>query len=323
MNKKPSTRAKRCTAISLFAGCGGSDLGIESAGVEVVWANEKNPSACRFYAAVTGSDRVVQGDIALVTSFPKADIVIGCYPCQGYSQGGAREPKSGINYLYRHFDRALRQVRPRAFIVENVDGMRFTHNRSLLDCQLKRFRLAGYRVAWKVLDAKDFGVAQTRRRLFMVGIRTSEKGAFSFPTPTHGANLKPYVSQREAIWHLRKNTKGTYSDDPFHWYYLSRDRRREWEEPAATVVARDRHVSLHPDSPALRKIGPDAWEFIGDAAKARRLSYLECAALQGFSDPSKFNQQTLRMRYRAIGNAVPPPLFSAVSRSLLEALGLS
>jgi DNA (cytosine-5)-methyltransferase 1 len=77
-----------------------------------------------------------------------------------------------INFLYREYDRVLRQMRPLAVIVENVDGMRFAQNDHLLRNQLVRFRAAGYQVTWKVLDAKDYGLAQDRKRLFIVGVRS-------------------------------------------------------------------------------------------------------------------------------------------------------
>lgn len=102
--------------------------------------------------------------------FPSADVLAGCYPCQGYNQGGVRDPTVGINYLYQQFDRALRAVWPLAFVAENVDGMRFAQNRHLLNNQLTRFRLAGYAVVWKCLDAKDSGLAQDRHRIFFVGV---------------------------------------------------------------------------------------------------------------------------------------------------------
>jgi DNA (cytosine-5)-methyltransferase 1 len=309
------------SAISLFAGCGGSDLGLRGAGIDVTWANEKNESACQFYQAVTGSSVIEHADVAAIDKFKKADILVGCYPCQGYSQGGLRESNASINYLYRHFDRALRQVRPLGFIVENVDGMRFSQNSALLKNQITRFRMAGYRVSWNVLNALDFGVAQNRKRLFIVGIRSSEPAAFAFPAPTHGPFAKKtHRTQKDVIWRYRHETDNTYNDEPFHWYYLSRNRRHEWTEPAPTVVARDRHVALHPDSPPLRRIHTDRWEFDGDAKHARRLSYLECAALQGFPGPKKFGFQSLPLRYRAIGNAVPPPLFAAVAKQLVATL---
>jgi DNA (cytosine-5)-methyltransferase 1 len=302
----------------MFSGCGGSDLGLREAGVHAVWANDANESACELYQTVTGTKSIIRhGDIAGITDFPKAELLVGCYPCQGYSQGGRRNDEDDINFLYQHFDRALRKVRPRAFIVENVDGMRFSHNEHLLRAQLTRFRIAGYSVDWRVLDAKDYGLAQDRKRLFIVGIRSSERKRFTFPKETHGpGRAKLYVTLKDCIWDFRYAPPGSYNEEPFHWYYLSRNRRREWHQQSPCVVAHWRHVGLHPDSPPLRKLGTDCWTFAEDGL-ARRFSYLECAALQGFPEPRAFSVRSVEERFRAIGNAVPPPLFAAVARVLV------
>jgi DNA (cytosine-5)-methyltransferase 1 len=309
-------------AVSLFSGCGGSDLGLREAGIETVWANDASESACELYESVTKTKKIIlHSDIAEIERFPRSDLLVGCYPCQGYSQGGRRNDEDKINFLYRHFDRALRKIRPKAFIVENVDGMRFSHNEHLLRAQVTRFRLAGYSVAWRVLDAKEYGVPQDRKRLFIVGIRSSERKRFVFPTPTHGPGRGlDYETLRSRIWNLRDAPAGSFNDEPFHWYYLSRNRRREWHEQAPCIVAHWRHVALHPNSPPLRKVGEDEWIFEGDAENARRLSFLECAALQGFPDPSAFSVRTVKERFRAIGNAVPPPLFAAVAKKLIATL---
>ncbi len=310
------------SAVSLFSGCGGSDLGLHAAGVEPVWANEINPVTCDLYREVTGADVIKVGDIRDHHKIKKADILAGCYPCTGYSQGGRRTESDQINFLYQEFDRVLRKLRPVAFIVENVDGMRFAQNRHLLDNQLVRFRLAGYSVRWQVLDAKDYGLAQDRRRLFIVGIRSGERKKYEFPNPTHGprSNDKtPYRTLRNTIWKLREAPPGSYNCQPFHWYYLSRNRRRTWSEQAPCIVAHWRHVGIHPDSPPLRNVGKDKWEFTR-RGRARRLSYLECAALQGFPSPGNFTAGSVAQRFRAIGNAVPPPLFAAVAKQLVKQL---
>jgi DNA (cytosine-5)-methyltransferase 1 len=262
------------------------------------------------------------GDICGIKKFPKADILAGCYPCQGYSQGGRRDDSDHINFLYREYDRALRSIRPLAFIVENVDGMRFAQNSHLLHNQLRRFCLAGYRITWKVVNAKDYGLAQDRRRLLIVGVRSSEGKRFTFPAPTHGIgpNLKPFATLRDVIWDLRKAPAGSFNEEPLHWYYLSRNRRRTWGEQATCIVAHWRHVGLHPNSPPLKKVGEDEWTFTRSGT-VRRYSYLECAALQGFPDPHAFDICSVQLRFRAIGNAVPPPLFSAVAKSLVDQLG--
>lgn len=314
-----STTTPVFSGVSLFSGCGGSDLGMIAAGIDVLKAVEINESACELYERVTGSHLIENADIRKVARVPSADILCGCYPCQGYSQGGRRNQSDDINYLYREFDRLLRQLRPLAFIVENVNGMRFAQNTGLLRSQLIRFRSAGYKVVWKELNAVDYGLAQERKRLFLVGIRTSECITYSFPEPTHGAGLLPFATQRDAIWHLRDAPEDSYNNEAFHWYYLSRNRRRSWGKPAKCVVAHWRHVGLHPDSPPLRQIHTDKWEF-SRRGFARRLSYLECAALQGFPNPKAFDGVSVPLRFRAIGNAVPPPLFKAVCKALVDQL---
>jgi DNA (cytosine-5)-methyltransferase 1 len=309
------------SGVSLFAGCGGTDLGMTAAGIQPIWANEIDETACTLHEQVTESGVVQHGDIRDIRTFPKADILCGCYPCQGYSQGGRRKDSDRINFLYREFDRALRHIRPLAFIVENVDGMRFSQNVSLLRAQLTRFRSAGYKVLWKVLDAKDFGLAQDRKRLFFVGIRSDEKRIYRFPEHSHGPNKGqlPYKTQKDVIWRYRDAPPGSYDAEEFHWYYLSRNRWRGWSDQARCVVAHWRHVGLHPDSPKLKRISTDKWIF-QEAGSPRRLSYLECAALQGFPQPERFINVPVRRRFQAIGNAVPPPLFKAVAEQLVNIL---
>jgi DNA (cytosine-5)-methyltransferase 1 len=304
------------TAISLFSGCGGSDYALQRAGYEIVWANDVWPIAAEIYDANIEGARITIGDIAQFETFPDAELLVGCYPCQAYSQAGSRDWDSNTNYLYRQFDRVLRIVRPRAFIVENVNGMAFGDNYSLLLNQIYRYRLAGYRVKWAVLNARDFGVAQNRRRIFLVGIRSDIDFEYEFPHPTCGPGTgRAYVTQRDAIGNMPVWPEGQFNNEPFHWYYLSRRRRHPWGQPSACIVGNWRHVPLHPLSPPLRRIDTDHWEFTHDG-RARRFSYRECAALQGFVRRFRWNAGTVRDRFQAIGNAVPPPLFSAVLRPL-------
>ncbi len=306
----------RPTAISLFSGCGGSDLALERAGFDVVWSNDIWDIACETNRANLHCSGVVVGDIRRFSGFPNAQLLVGCYPCQGYSQAGGRNSLAPINFLYQEFDRVLRIVRPRAFVVENVNGMAYGDNQVLLSNQLCRYRLAGYRVAWQVLDAKQFGVPQTRRRIFLVGIRSDIGEAYSFPIPSHGPNLKErYLTQKDAISVMPEWPEGEFCAEALHWYYLSRNRRHPWGQPSPCIVGHWRHVPLHPSSPPLKRIGPDEWRF-SRPGKARRLSYRECAALQGFPKSFVWPAGTLRERFRMIGNAVPPPLFEAVLRAL-------
>lgn len=304
------------TAVSLFSGCGGSDLGLTQAGFDVVWANDKLAYAADVHRENFPHVEFFHGDISKVTSFPTADLLVGCYPCQGFSQAGSRRADNNINFLYRQFDRALRQIKPKAFIVENVSGMRRADLRHLLDNQLRRFRLAGYKVEFSVLNACDFGVPQHRERIFIVGIRSDFQTRYQFPKPSHGPSAQPYVTLGDAISHLPEWPSGEFYEDDFHWYYLSRNRYRNWNEVSRTIVAKARHVPLHPVSPKLRRLHTDAWEFESDAP-ARRLSYKEAAIIQGFPEGFKFpDTASLSAKYTVIGNAVPPPLFRSIVMNL-------
>jgi len=302
--------------ISLFSGCGGSDYALQRDGYDIVWANDVWDIAAEIYEANIENANIVVGDIAEFNTFPDAEFLVGCYPCQSFSQAGTRDWDSNTNYLYREFDRALRIVKPKAFVVENVNGMAFGDNYNLLLNQIYRYRLAGYRVSWAVLNARDFGVAQNRRRIFLVGIRSDIDFQYEFPSPTHGPGQdRPYVTQRDVIGNMPAWPEGEFNNEPFHWYYLSRRRRRPWGQPSSCIVGNWRHVPLHPLSPPLRRIDTDHWEFTREG-RARRFSYRECAALQGFVRRFRWNAGTIRDRFQAIGNAVPPPLFAAVLRPL-------
>lgn len=307
------------TAVSLFSGCGGSDAGIVAAGFDVLMANDIIPYAKDVYLANHPETDYVLGDVRKIEHFPASDLLVGCYPCQGFSQGGAREPSRKINYLYLEFARALNQIKPRAFIVENVSGMVRANFRHLLEDQIKVFTEAGYQVSSSVLNAAHFGVPQERKRIFIVGIRNDFGLTYNFPLPTHGPEREhQYVTIGEAIAGLPEWPEGEFYDREFHWYYLSRDRRRGWDELSKTIVSNPRHMPLHPMSPPLEKIEHNVWRFVNDG-RARRFSYREAARIQGFDRNLLFPDtpaSSIMNRYTVIGNAVPPPLFNAVASNL-------
>jgi DNA (cytosine-5)-methyltransferase 1 len=306
---------KPVRAISLFSGCGGSDLALKNLGYNVVWANDIVEVACDTYRDNVGP-AIKQGSISDFERFSPADFLIGCYPCQGFTQGGRRNSSDSINYLYQEFDRVLRLVAPKAFVVENVNGMVYGANRELLENQLRRYRLAGYRVKWEVLNARDYGVPQNRNRVFIVGVRSDLDFEYEFPEPKFGPTTgQKFRSQKKALLGLPAWPTGEFNDEPFHWYYLSRNRRHSWGRPSPCIVGHWRHVPLHPMSPPLRRVHTDSWIF-SRKGRARRLSYRECAVLQGFPRSFVWKRGSVRQRFQMIGNAVPPPLFEAVVMKL-------
>ncbi|RQO78246.1 DNA (cytosine-5-)-methyltransferase [Aquitalea sp. FJL05] len=306
-------------AVSLFSGCGGSDAGIIRAGFDVVMANDILAYARDTYLANHPETDYVLGDIRKIESFPDAELLVGCYPCQGFSQGGVRQVDRKINYLYQEFARALNAIKPKAFIVENVSGMTRSNFKHLLDDQIKVFTEAGYNVTFKVLNAAEYGVPQERKRIFIVGIRQDFGITFTFPEATHGPKAdSPFVTIRDAISDLPEWPEGEFYAKEFHWYYMSRDRRRAWDEVSKTIVSNPRHMPLHPMSPKLIKHGHNDWRFETEG-RARRFSYREAARIQGFAKAFVFPETeatNLTNCYTVAGNAVPPPLFEAVARAL-------
>jgi DNA (cytosine-5)-methyltransferase 1 len=323
-------------AVSLFSGCGGSDAGIIAAGFDVVMANDIIAYARDAYLANLPHTDYRLGNVADIKEFPSAELLVGCYPCQGFSQGGAREADRKVNRLYLEFARALAAISPKAFIAENVSGLRRSTYEHILKDQIEKFSSAGehgYDVVWKELKAHEYGVSQERKRLVIVGIRRDLGVTYTFPEPTHGPGAtQPHISIREALDGLPSWPTGEFCDDEFHWYYLSRNRRRDWDEVSKTIVAHMRHMPLHPVSPKLNRLNTDKWEF-AEAKPARRFSYREAARLQGFMPrylkhgndfvfpddcvhASGQEGNLMRYRYKVIGNAVPPPLFEAVAKAL-------
>ncbi len=296
--------------ISLFSGCGGFDFGVKLAGHKIIWANDIYPPAAKSYIANFPEVEFFRGDIDNVKNFPKADMAVGCYPCQGFSVGGNRKSFDERNYLYRQFLRCIKTIKPKFFIAENVNGMAVLYNGRFLKNQLKAYRAAGYAVKWEVLDAKDFGVPQDRKRIFIVGVKKSVDFQYTFPKPTHGPGLKNYVTLRDSIWDLPRWPEGEFYDEGFPWYYLSRNRKRGWDEVSYCILANWRHVPLHPMGKPMVYVSEDKW-ILPKGSRHRRLSWKECARIQSFPDNFKV-EDSLEAKYWQIGNAVSPSVAKAV-----------
>jgi DNA (cytosine-5)-methyltransferase 1 len=311
---------KKLTAVSLFSGCGGFDYGAVQAGVRIIWANDNDPYAASAYQSILPDVPFTQGDIRDIKDFPQADILIGCYPCTGFSEAARRRPRdlskrdlraNPGNYLYREFLRALRQVKPKFLFVENVKGMLTAEQGWFFERQLDGFRRHGFRVQFKLLNAAHYGVAQERRRIFIVGVHKGVKDfEYEFPKPTHGPETgMPFAVLRDAIGDMVAKPDDDYCRKQFHGHYLTRNRKRSWDEPSYTVVAHAGHVPLHPDGRPMTRTGKDRYALQGKTN--RRLSWRQCAAIQGLPDQIAVDGGIFA-KYRVVGNAVPPPLARAL-----------
>lgn len=298
--------------VSLFSGCGGMDLGFEDAGFNVIWSNDFNDDACDTYLDNFGLEPE-RGDIRQITTFPKADVLVGCYPCQGFSLYGKRRKTDPRNYLFREFARAISAVRPKYFVAENVKGLLYGYGKDLFKEMLSTYKRRGYNVSYKLLNAKDYGVPQDRERVFIVGVRKDLNRTYEFPDATHGPDLKKHVTIRDAIGDFSKPKKGEVFEGGFSSHYMSRNRKKKWDEVSFTIQASGRHAPLHPSGGKMKKVGKDVCIF--GKSPNRRFSFKEAAVIQSFPRTFGFSG-LLNSKYQQIGNAVPPGLASVIAVSL-------
>ncbi len=301
------------TVVSLFAGAGGMDLGLEQAGMKVLWANDFDRDACETYRMWSDAI-VVEGDIANVdfSTVPDPDVIVGGFPCQGFSLAGPRKINDNRNALYKHFVHAVEEKRPYAFIAENVKGILTLGDGAILEAIIQDFEDRGYHVAWKLLNAADYGVPQNRERVIFVGLRTDISSKYEFPEP-----LVKRVTMREILGDLPKPKEEDICMAPYSSRFMSRNRRRDWDEISYTIPAMAKQVPLHPSSPMMTKLEQDLWVF--GEGETRRFSWQEAAMIQTFPKDMLFAGD-LTSKYKQIGNAVPVLLAKAIGVSLVEAL---
>lgn len=298
--------------VSLFSGCGGTDLGFEDAGHQVIWANDIDVHACDSYQSYFGL-RPEQGDIRSVVEFPKADILVGCYPCQGFSFYGNRQKDDPRNFLFKQFTRALHQIKPKYFMAENVKGLNYGYGQVFLKQMLEEFTGEGYHPVCKLVNAKWYGVPQDRERVIIIGVRKDLNKKYEFPEPTHGKDKKPYKTMRNTIGDFAPPREDEVFQASYSSHYMSRNRKRSWDEVSFTIQASGRHAPLHPSGEPMQFVKKDEFRF--GKGPNRRLSYRECAAIQTFPRKFKFEGR-LGTKYQQIGNAVPPLLSKFFAESI-------
>lgn len=303
------------TAISLFAGAGGLDMGFERAGFRTIWANDFESDACKTHENWSTA-KVVCSDVAKVDAadIPDADIMLGGFPCQGFSLSGPRKIDDSRNVLYKHYVRIVKAKKPKMFVGENVKGLLTMGGGSIIEAIIEDFSDCGYNVFYKLLNAKDYGVPEDRERVIIVGFR-KDLGIqkFDFPMPR---NYR--VTMREALKHIPEPTPDEVCDAPYSSRYMSRNRKRDWDDVSYTIPAMAKQVTLWPGSPDMVKIDKDHWEF-GENGVTRRFSWREAAAIQTFPADLEFHGD-LTSKYKQIGNAVPVKLAEIIATHLYGVL---
>ena len=310
--------------LSLFSGCGGLDLGFEKAGFCIPVANEYDPSIWATFEANHPNTKLIQGDIRKidVDDLPNdIDGIIGGPPCQSWSEAGSlRGIDDDRGKLFFDYIRILQEKQPKFFLAENVSGMLADRHSDAVKNIKKQFEEAGYDLSVTLVNAKDYGVAQERKRVFYIGFRKDLHINFVFPTGSTIDDTKK-ITLRDIIWDLQatvvpaaeKNhhnpaavNNNEYYTGAFSPIFMSRNRVKSWDEQAFTVQASGRQCQLHPQAPKMIKHGKNDCQFVeGKEQLYRRLSVREIARVQGFPDDFKFIYDKIDDAYKMIGNAVP------------------
>jgi DNA (cytosine-5)-methyltransferase 1 len=302
--------------VSLFAGCGGLDLGFIKAGHEIVFANDFDKDCKATYERNIGKHFWL-GDVKkLDTSIlPEYDILTGGFPCQGFSVANTyRNVSDSRNELYLQIVRIIGETQPKYFLAENVPGLLSLGKGKVAKMILEDFKnigknsqQSGYDVKMYLLNAANYGVPQGRKRVIFLGISNDiepEKREILFqnfpPKETHSNRdnkLKGFKTLKEAIGDLPEpntpkakkifNQIGNQHKVKINGYIGNR--KLDWNKPGPTIVGRGGGtggpvIAVHPNC-------------------ERRFTVRETARIQTFPDDFEF-LGSISSQFRQIGNAV-------------------
>lgn len=332
---------KNRKCIELFAGAGGLALGLEQAGFEEVALIEIDKTACETLKINRPNWNVLNEDIVEVSKRDllkefnlkegELDLLSGGYPCQSFSYAGKKlgldDVRGTMFYYYAEF---IKQLKPKMFFAENVKGLTTHDGGKTIETMINVFEDLGYKVEWKVLNAWDYGVAEKRQRVVIIGIRKdlTDKVKFEYPIPHE---YKPVL--RDVLKDVPESVGAKYPEKKKkvfdlvppggYWrdlpddvakeymkscYYMGGGRtgiarRLSWDEPSLTLTC----------SPMMKQTDrchPD---------ESRPFTTREYARIQSFPDNWDFAGK-MNDIYKQIGNAVPVNLAKCVGESIMTAL---
>ncbi|MEG1291122.1 MAG: HaeIII family restriction endonuclease, partial [Lachnospiraceae bacterium] len=329
--------------ISLFSGCGGLDLGFEKAGFDIPVANEFDKNIWETFKANHPNTHLIEGDVRKITTKEIAqyidgevDGIIGGPPCQSWSEAGSLKGiKDARGQLFYDYIRILEEFKPKFFLAENVSGMLANRHSEAVQNILQLFEEVGYDVTLTLVNAKDYGVAEERKRVFYIGFRNDLNIEFGFPKgPTKDDSKK--ITLRDIIWDLKdtavpsgpKNhhnpeaiNNNEYFTGAYSPIFMSRNRVKSWDEQAFTVQASGRQCQLHPQAPKMVKVDTNDCRFVkGKEELYRRMTIREVARVQGFPDDFEFLYKDTNTAYKMIGNAVPVNLAYEIASAIKKYL---
>lgn len=330
--------------ISLFSGAGGLDLGLISAGFNIVFANDILKPAIENYRYNIGD--IYEGDITKldIESLPEADVVVGGFPCQPFSNAGNRlGTEDDRGNLYLEVLKVIREKHPKVVVMENVRGLLSMKNKDgskLIDTivYLLENTGPGYDVKYQLLKASDYGVPQNRYRVIIVAFRKDLGIDYRFPDPvpydydslTVGEAIKDVegLPNQDDIWELSPQSQhlvqfipegGSWKNVPYEELpermKRIRDNMKRYHSPNFY-----RRFARHEINGTITAAGTPENSGILHPLENRRYSVREIARIQSFPDDYVFVGDSLSSKYKIIGNAVPPKLGEVIGDSIVQHL---
>lgn len=325
-------------AIDLFSGPGGLTIGMKRAGFEplisVEWVKDASDTNRSHSPEIDHLNTDIR-DVNFKKYNGTVDFIYGGPPCQPFSLGGLRKGKKDSRDMIPEFIRALKEVNPDYFLIENVPGLIMKKASPYFNKILSELSSLGYFVSWKILNSADYGIPQKRRRIFILGCKNEY---LNFPAPTHGEGLFPYIKSQDILSkpfgeHPSSPVKFAQNPDlrksPYAGHiYNGGGRPIDPNGPCHTILASSGGYKTHwvdtlGIAPKYHKHlmeGGKPWA--GEVEGARRLSVEECALIQTFPKEIKFIGSR-NSQYTQVGDAVPPILAEFLGKQISMQIQMS
>ena len=309
LSRRSFSSQRKFSVVSMFSGCGGMDLGFHGGfsifgreydllPFEVMWANEHNKAACRTYQKNLGVAIRCEDVWTAIDSIPRADVLIGGFPCQDVSVNGKREGVNGKRTgLYKAMIEGTKRAKPKVFVAENVRGLLMKDDGASIRQVVSDFEELGYKVSYQLHNAANFGVPQTRERVIIIGVSDKNRN-FVHPSPV--LTKDSWVTAKTALADLELR-----AESPEFNHVWSRA-NKSGEQGNRKLVA---------DRPGYTIRAECHGNIQYHYSLKRRISMREAARIQSFPDTFIFDAK-LRETERQVGNAVPPVLAWHVARAV-------
>lgn len=308
LGKKDGVAEPDFTFIDLFAGIGGTRLGFEKTGGECVFSSEWDRYCQKTYRA--NFNEIPVGDITEIkeNEIPSHDVLIAGFPCQPFSTIGKRQ---GFKHktqgtLFYDILRILNKKKPKSFLLENVPGLASHDGGKTFETILESLDSIGYNTSYKILNASDFGLPQSRKRIYIVGFNKNKiknYTDFDFPKP-----LKKKVGINK---YLEKNPKGYSISKHLQKTYLFKK-----DDGRPVIVDKNSNLQVKTLVSTYHKIQRLTGTFVrGGETGIRLLSEKECKRIMGFEDNFIIPVSRTQM-YKQLGNSVAIPVIEEIAKNI-------